>query len=63
MARAKRKAFVDDDGCDIGVQHRRAEGVFEAADDDRLIDERIERTRSLRHSVASPGQSLDEQRR
>ena len=42
MTRAQRKAFVDDDGCDVGVEHRRAEGVLEAADDDRLIDERID---------------------
>ncbi len=47
MTRAQRKAFVDDDGRDIGIEHRGAEGVFEAADDDRLIDERIDRTPQL----------------
>ena len=40
VTRAKGKALVDDDGRDVGVQHHRAEGVFEASDDDRLIDER-----------------------
>ena len=47
MARAKGKAFVDDDGRDVGIQHDRAEGVFQASDDDRLIDERIDRTAQL----------------
>ena len=47
MARAKGKAFVDDDGRDVGIQHHRAEGVFQASDDDRLVDERIDGTSQL----------------
>ena len=42
--RTQCKAFVDDDGCDIGIEHRRTEGILEASDDDRLIDERVNRT-------------------
>jgi hypothetical protein len=44
VPRAKRKTLVDDDGCDVGIEHRRAERVFQASDDHRLIDERVERT-------------------
>src|ERR1700692_3677290 len=47
MARAKRKALVDHDGSEVGVKECRAEGVFKTADDDRLIDERIDRTPKL----------------
>ncbi len=47
MTRAQRKAFVDHDGREIGIQDRGAEGVFEASDDDRLIDELIDRTPQL----------------
>ena len=43
MPRAERKAFVDDDGGEIRVEHGRAERVLEAADEDRLIDERVQR--------------------
>ena len=43
MPRAEREAFVDHDGGQLGVEHRGAEGVLEAADEDRLVDERIQR--------------------
>ena len=46
MTRAQRKAFVDDDGCNVGIHDRRTEGVLEASDDDRLIDERVDGRRS-----------------
>src|SRR5579864_2375159 len=41
------KALVDDDGRDVGIQHGGAEGIFEAADQDRLIDERVGRPAKL----------------
>ena len=43
VPRAERKAFVDDDGGKVGIEHRRAERVLEAADEDRLVDERVHR--------------------
>ena len=43
MPRAEREAFVDHDGGQLGVEHRGAEGVLEAADEHRLVDERIQR--------------------
>ncbi len=54
MARAKRKAFVDHDGGKIGVQDGRAERVLETADDDRFIDERVDRTPQLAPFRAEP---------
>ncbi len=54
MPRAKRKAFVDHDGCKIGVQDGRAERVLETADDDRFIDERVDRTPQLAPFRAEP---------
>ena len=47
MPRTQRKAFVDDDGAKIRVEHRGAEGILETSDDDRLIDERIGRAAQL----------------
>ena len=43
MARAQGKAFVDDDGGEVGIEHDRAERILDAADEHRLIDESIER--------------------
>ena len=43
VPRSEREAFVDDDGGEIRVEHCRAECVLEAADEDRLVDERIQR--------------------
>ena len=54
MSRAKGKAFVDDDGRDVGIDHRGAEGVFEASDEHRLVDEASSGRRSLRHSAPDP---------
>ena len=54
MPRAKRKAFVDHDGCKIGVQDGRAERVLETADDDRFIDKRVDRTPQLAPFRAEP---------
>src|SRR5436309_2519637 len=44
MTRAKRKAFVDDDGGNVGIEHRRTERVLKAPDYDRLINESVEGT-------------------
>ena len=41
MPRPEREAFVDDDGGEVRVEDGRAERVLEAADEDRLVDERI----------------------
>ncbi len=43
MPRTEREALVDHDGGQIGVEHRGAECVLEAADEHRFIDERIQR--------------------
>ena len=43
VPRAEREAFVDHDGGQLGVEHRGAECVLEAADEDRLVDEGIQR--------------------
>ncbi len=42
-----RKAFVDDDGTKIRIEHRGTERVLETACKDRLIDESIHRTTQL----------------
>ena len=42
-----RKAFVDDDGAKIGIEHRGTERVLETAGKDRLIDESIHRATQL----------------
>ncbi len=43
MTRAEREAFIDDDGADIAVEHCRAEGILDAADEYRLINESVQR--------------------
>ena len=43
MARAERKAFVNHDRGKIGIENGRAERVLEAADEDRLVDEGVQR--------------------
>jgi hypothetical protein len=66
VLRAQCKALVDDDSAKIGVEHRSTEGVFEASDDHRLVDERVERTPQLAPFVgetlpAGGGRSGDDQ--
>ena len=39
-----RKAFIDDDGRYVGIDHGGAKGVFEASDKHRLIDESVQWT-------------------
>ncbi len=41
VPRAISETFVDHDGGEIGVQHRSADGVLGATDDDRLVDELV----------------------
>jgi hypothetical protein len=44
MSRFLCKAFIDDDGGYVGIDHGGAEGVFEASDEHRLINEGVQRT-------------------
>ena len=44
MSRFLCKAFVDDDGRYVGIDHGGAKGVFEASDEHRLVDEGVQRT-------------------
>ena len=55
MARAQRKAFVDYDGCEVGVQHGGAKCVFQASDNDRFVDKGIDRTPQLAPFVGERG--------
>jgi hypothetical protein len=43
MSRFLRKAFIDDDGRYVGIDHGGAKGVFEASDEHRLVDEAVQR--------------------
>ena len=44
MSRLPPKTLVDDDGSEIRIEHGGAEGVLEASDEYRFVDEGIERT-------------------
>ena len=59
MARMEGKSLVDHHGGKIGVQHRRAQRIFGAADDDRLVDERVVRATHPTPLHADRGPSLD----
>ena len=44
VARAQDKAFVDDHGGEVGIEHDRAERILDAADKHRFVNERIKRS-------------------